>query len=148
MKKKIVSLLLALMLICLSAACKGREENAGEWELRAAEYVGLYVQPEVLGIYAKLSLDKDGTGRLTIDENGYWIKSWSVKDGKIKITMLDDAVEGTVKDGYIILVFEDDISLWFAKEGSDVPPLQLLDEDGYMAAYEAMVESGDAMPID
>lgn len=148
MKKKLVSLLLVLALACLSAACGGDKKNAGEWYLAGAELDGLLAEPEVLGIAASLSLNEDGTGRLTIDEDGYWIDSWSVKDGKVKIKMLEGTAEGTLSNGYIVLAFDDGISLWFAKEGSDVAPLVLLDAEGFVNAYAALVESGDAMPVD
>lgn len=146
--KRSVSLLLVAAFLCVFAACGGGKENAGEWSLAAAETEGLLVEPAVLELTASLVLEKDGSGRLTIDEDGYAIRSWSVKDGAVSIQTLDETVEGRLLNGYIVLVFDDGICLYFAREGGNAPALPLLNRAEYEAAYAALVESGEAMPLD
>lgn len=148
MKRKILLLALVLLLACACAACGDDENNAGEWQLRAAEYEGLLCEPDVFSVVAHLTLEKDGTGRLTIDEYGYAITSWSVKKDTVRLKLLETTMEGTYRDGYIVLTFDDGVRLWFSKEGAEVQPLELLDVEGYLDAYDALVASGGAMPAD
>lgn len=148
MKKKIIALLLVLLFVCACTACGGDKEHAGEWILKGAAYETLLTEPDVLGISASLSLDKNGSGRLTIDEEGYAIKSWSFKDGQVSIKTADETIPGLYEDGYVILGFDDGISLYFAKNGQAKRELLLLNAEQYAAAYQAMVDSGDAMPVD
>lgn len=148
MKKKIFALLLVLVFVCAFAACGGDKEHAGEWILKGAAYETLLAEPDVLGISASLSLEKNGTGRLTIGESGYAIKSWTVKDGQVTVKTGDNTVPGVYQDGYIILGFDDGISLYFAKNGQANRELLLLNAEQYRDAYQALVDSGDAMPVD
>ena len=148
MKRKLVSLILVLMLLSACAACGGDTEHVGRWQLVGAELEGLLTEPDVFGINALLTLQANGTGRLTIDESEEQIRSWSVQGGRITLRTDDETLEGSCADGYIVLTFDDGVSLYFLREGSEAPALELLDREAFEEAYAELVAAGEAMPVD
>ena len=149
MKKRALALILALLAVLTLSACGGKKSPyAGTWQLVGAEDEGLLAEPSVLGLSGALVLKDNGTGTLSLNGGDTAIKSWNVKDSAVTVKTAEDEFEGTLENGILALGFDGGTCLYFAVEGTDISSLELLDAQGFRDAYNALVESGDAMPAD
>ena len=78
-----------------------------------------------------LTLNDDGTGSIQISSvEGGQIESWTVSGDKLTLVIDGEKQSGTIKDGIIILPFEETgTSLYFAKPGADISGYQVLTAD-------------------
>ena len=87
--KKIVSLLLILGLVCLSAVAvaEGGNDILGAWYLTSAEVQGMTLNPADLGMSMSFDFKEDGSCDIFSNDESI-VGSWSINDGVL--TVADD----------------------------------------------------------
>ncbi len=137
--------MLAALSACGSQPAPQEDSAAGEYTLFAAEVYGYTVASDALGTTSVLTLDADGTGYLTINEDGGDVSEWTVDGENITVVSGIDTILGTIKDGVIKLDFEDGYFLYYAAPGADTSSVEVMDEDAF---FEAIVTDMDAGVIE
>lgn len=112
----------------------------GEYTLFGVRMYGLTIESGAFEIESVLTLEKGGTGTMTMNGDTMDVKSWEVKDGDLSITMADgSSATGRCCDGVAALDLYSDGSmlLYFAKEGVDLSDYTLLNKEEALEAYNA-----------
>ena len=115
---------------------EAQEQNAvyGEYTLFAVTAFGATVEPEALELSSVLTLEADGTGYMTINDDGGDVEKWEENDGKIIVESGLSTMEGTVENGIITLDMDNDTYMHFAKEGADTSHLEVMTAEGLQDA--------------
>lgn len=137
--------MLAALSACGSQPAPEADSAAGEYTLFAVEAYGYTVASDVLEVTSVLTLDADGTGYLTLGDEGGDVSEWTVEGENISVTSGIDTMVGTVKDGIIVLDFDYGNILYYAAPGADTSSVDVMDEDQF---YEAIMADVDAGLID
>lgn len=119
------------------ASAEGKDvENpmAAETAAAAGSYTGFAYR--LLDYYMEtndpkptLTLEEDGTGYMTIGEDGGPVTEWSVEDGIITVVSGGQTMTGPIADGIIELDFGVGIIACYAAEGVDISGYDLLTGD-------------------
>ena len=118
--KKIVSLLLAILMVCLSlsALADVLPDFLGDWYLKSVNEDGESVDVSSMGITGVLSLDEEG--HVTFDFAGNVATgTWAEEDGKFVVTIEDSPAEVSVlEDGNLALSAEG-MQMVFSREAAE-----------------------------
>ena len=121
----------------------GRKKEGGELENQKFEgrydILGLYLDDNYVkdemfaGWY--LELDEDGEGYMYFGENNQGdISEWSMNGDNLVLKSGVSVFEGksTIKDGVLLLDFDNDMVVAFASESADRSKIKVLSSDEYM----------------
>lgn len=140
MKNAAVAAVVMAMMLMISACGSGggtqpakEETPEGKYSLFAIEMEECLIGNEEIGMTSDVTLEKDGTGYMTINDDGGDIESWSVDGETITIRSGLSTMDGTLKDGILILVTDYSIE-YYAKEGVDISGYQLMTMDDFIAS--------------
>ena len=93
---------------------------------------------------SSITLNDGGAGEMSYDDESFELDSWSVENGVLTLTESGSSLSGTIKDGIIILYFEEaGTTAYYAREGADTsayPTITLDEFAGIIAAEEAEEE--------
>ena len=112
----------------------------GEYTLFAVKTQGYTTDAAELGMVSTMRLDADGSGRMTLDEEGENISSWTKEGTALMIVMADGgSAPASVENGILALDLYADGSmiLYYAQEGADTSSLQVMSMDEIRAALES-----------
>ena len=112
----------------------------GEYTLFAVGYQGYTADAAELGMASTIRLDADGSGRMTLDEEGENISSWTKEGTALMIVMADGgSAPASVENGILALDLYADGSmiLYYAQEGADTSSIQVMSMDEIRAALES-----------
>ncbi len=148
--KTALAILMVLGMLAALSACGSKpapemENAAGEYTLfavSAEDYGGYIVDPAALEMTSVLTLNADGTGYLTLGEEGGAVSEWTVEGEDISVTSGIDTMVGTIKDGVIILDFDYGNILYYAAEGADTSAISVMDGEQFYEAIMADVDAG------
>ena len=88
--KRILSVLLALALLCCAAACAEETDYLGIWYMVKVEVDGAVMENAALGVLAYLDLKEDGSvemlTRVGDEEPEIEIGSWVLSGGMLEVT--------------------------------------------------------------
>lgn len=145
MKKTLLPLLLALLLLLSacgaqsapaakneSAAPDPLAEAAGEYTLFGVSCEGSLVEAEALDFRSVLTLDADGTGYLTINDEGGAVESWTLDGDRTVIHYGVSTIGGTIAAGVAVLDFGDDNILYYARGDADISGYRLLNSEEFV----------------
>lgn len=124
-----------------SPAAPKEEDFLGTYTAFAAEFNGMAVDISELDMESVLTLEADGKGYMTINDEGGDVTDWSVDGEKFSVTSGVSTIEGTIKDGIIKLDF-DTVMCYYAKEGADTSSIEL--HSGDELAESLLSNSGEA----
>ena len=119
------------------AAAEGRDAElpaAGDTAAVGGSYTGFAYQ--ILDYYMgvpdpkpTLTLEDDGTGYMTIGEDGGPVTEWSVENGTITLVSGGQTLSGPVEDGILMLDFGVGVVACYAAEGADLSGYEILSGD-------------------
>ena len=136
----VAAIILAITLVISACGIGGRqsaqpekeETPAGKYSLFAIEIEECMIGNEEIGMTSDITLDEDGTGYMTINDDGGDIESWAVTGESITIHSGLSIIDGKLKDG--IMALEMDYGMeYYAKEGVDISGYQLKTMDEFIA---------------
>ncbi len=103
--KRIISLAAVAIMVFVLVGCGGGSDSkyVGEWKLTKANYAGIEMTAEEIGMDA--TLDVKGNGKLTLEFDGEKAEGeWEEKDGNLVIKGDDTGdVTAEMVDGNIVL---------------------------------------------
>ena len=116
-----------------SAQPEKEETPAGKYSLFAIELEECMIGSEELEMTSDITLDEDGTGYMTINDDGGDIESWAVTGESITIHSGLSIIDGKLKDGIMALEMEYGTE-YYAKEGVDISGYQLMTMDEFISS--------------
>ena len=116
-----------------SAQPEKEETPAGKYSLFAIELEECMIGNEELEMTSDITLDEDGTGYMTINDDGGDIESWAVTGESITIHSGASIIDGKLKDGIMALEMEYGTE-YYAKEGVDISGYQLMTMDEFISS--------------
>lgn len=118
--KKLLSLLLALMLLLSCAAFAEAADYVGYWVMTGIEYAGVPMDPAQLGLNAYMELYDDGTCLMVMMDDGQY-GTWTVTESGIETTDAEGVVDPfTLVDGALVCEQEGN-KLIFTQEAYTMP---------------------------
>lgn len=118
--KKLLSLLLALMMLCGCAAFAETADYVGYWVMTGVEMSGVQVDPAMLGLSAYMELYDDGTCLMVMMDEGQY-GTWVATGNGIETTDADGVVDPfTLVDGALVIE-EEGSKLIFTQEAYTMP---------------------------
>ncbi len=123
--------------------------DAGEYTLFALQQEDLLANPEDLEMSSVMTLNEDGTGSMTYDEENESISKWEAKDGEVTITMSDDSsAKGKIGNGIIELDILGDGSMlmFYAQKDADISGYEVLTLDEIMEKLAEQELAGTGTP--
>lgn len=137
---KLIALLLCAALVTALCACSGgsgKDTVVGEYEAFgiSVKAFGDYVVESGEEYRSVITLDADGTGYMTINDEGGDIEEWSLDGEDITIHSGVSVLTGTLKDGVLVLD-SDDYIIYFAKEGTNTSSVKTITQDEFTQILE------------
>ena len=113
--KKLISLILVMLLICMALPAMADEEVTGDWYLKTMKMGDQEYDAAAIGYVITMTLNADGTMAMAMPGEEPVLGTWTLEGDKITVTADDSPVEGTVSEGMIILA-EDGGEMIFTRE--------------------------------
>lgn len=116
----------------------------GEYTLFAVEAEGALVYSDELEMASTLTLEPDGTGVMTMDDEAMDVASWTAEAGALTIVLADDSsAEAAIHGGVIELDIWGDGSmlLVYAREGADTSAYAPMTLEEYLEQETAAPDS-------
>lgn len=126
MKRIVISLLSLCLLLTVLCACGG----GTDYTLFAYDYDGVIITAE--DMTSELTLNKNGTGRMTINGESGRIDTWTEENGSLILRSGDDTLSGTVRDGILALDLGDGNILYYAAENADTSSVPAVRFEDYL----------------
>jgi len=126
--KRLTAGILALSMVLCICGFVSADGIAGKYIMFAVENNGYLVNPDDMGTNFVLSLYDDGTGYITMNDNGMELKSWVQEGSGISL----DAADGTAlaaemtDSGIIVMEMFPGTNMYFAPEGADISGYEVL----------------------
>ncbi|MBR0357555.1 MAG: lipocalin family protein [Clostridia bacterium] len=113
--KKLVSLILVLLLICMAIPTMAEEEITGDWYLKTMKSGDQEYDAASIGYVIVMTLNEDGSATMTMPGQEPIAGTWALDGDKITVTADDAPVDGTVSEGAIVLE-QDGMEMVFTRE--------------------------------
>ena len=113
--KKLISLILVMLLICMAIPTMAEEEITGDWYLKTMRMGDQEYEAASIGYVIQMTLNEDGSVVMAMPEQEPETGTWVLEGDKITVTIDDDPAEGTVAEGAIILA-QDGMELVFTRD--------------------------------
>ncbi len=113
--KKLVSLILVLLLICMVIPTMAEEEITGDWYLKTMKSGDQEYDAASIGYVIVMTLNEDGSATMTMPGQEPIAGTWALDGDKITVTADDAPVDGTVSEGAIVLE-QDGMEMVFTRE--------------------------------
>jgi len=113
--KKLISLILVMLLICMALPVMAEEEVTGDWYLKTMKMGDQEYDAAAIGYVITMTLNADGTMAMAMPGEEPVLGTWTLEGDKITVSADDSPVEGTVSEGMIILA-EDGGEMIFTRE--------------------------------
>ena len=113
--KKLVSLILVLLLICMAIPTMAEEEITGDWYLKTMKSGDQEYDAASIGYVIVMTLNEDGSATMTMPGQEPIAGTWTLDGDKITVTADDAPVDGTVSEGAIVLE-QDGMEMVFTRE--------------------------------
>ena len=102
--KKLISLILVVLLLCMALPAMAEEDITGDWYLKTMKMGDQEYDAAAIGFAITMTLNADGTSSMSMpDSEEALVGTWALDGDKITVTIDDDPVEGTVSVGAIVL---------------------------------------------
>ena len=102
--KKLISLILVMLLICMAIPTMAEEDVTGDWYLKTMKMGDQEYDAASIGYVIVMTLNADGSATMAMPTTGESSTgTWTLDGDKITVTIDDDPVEGTVSEGAIVL---------------------------------------------
>ena len=126
MKRIVIALLSLCLLLAALCACG----SGTDYTLFAYDYDGRIIAAE--DMTSELTLNENGTGRMTINGESGRIASWTEEDGILLLRSGDDTLSGTIRDGILTLDLGDGNLLYYASENADTSSVPVIRFEDYL----------------
>lgn len=113
--KKLISLILVMLLICMAIPTMAEEDITGDWYLKTMKSGDQEYDAASIGYVIVMTLNADGSAVMTMPGQEPVTGTWTLEGNKITVTADDTPVEGTVSEGAIILE-QDGMEMVFSRE--------------------------------
>ena len=113
--KKLISLILVMLLICMAIPTMAEEDITGDWYLKTMKSGDQEYDAASIGYVIAMTLNADGSAVMTMPGQEPVTGTWTLEGNKITVTADDAPVEGTVSEGAIILE-QDGMEMVFTRE--------------------------------
>ncbi len=113
--KKLISLILVMLLICMAIPTMAEEEITGDWYLKTMKSGDQEYDAASIGYVIVMTLNADGSAVMTMPGQEPVTGTWTLEGNKITVTADDTPVEGTVSEGAIILE-QDGMKMVFTRD--------------------------------
>ena len=113
--KKLISLILVMLLICMAIPTMAEEEITGDWYLKTMKMGDQEYEAASIGYVIQMTLNEDGSVVMAMPEQEPETGTWVLEGDKITVTIDDDPAEGTVAEGAIILA-QDGMEMVFTRD--------------------------------
>ena len=113
--KKLISLILVMLLICMAIPTMAEEEITGDWYLKTMKSGDQEYDAASIGYVIVMTLNADGSAVMTMPGQEPVTGTWTLEGNKITVTANDAPVEGTVSEGAIILE-QDGMKMVFTRD--------------------------------
>lgn len=113
--KKLISLILVMLLICMAIPTMAEEDITGDWYLKTMKSGDQEYDAASIGYVIVMTLNADGSAVMTMPGQEPVTGTWTLEGNKITVTADDAPVEGTVSEGAIILE-QDGMEMVFTRE--------------------------------
>ena len=131
---KIIALIVVIALAAaLLVSCEA-DKVSGTYTAFAETVAGYTV--ETMELESVLTLDKDGTGYMTMNEDEGPVTEWTVEKGALSITTGGELMTGTVEEGIIKIDLEDGYALYYAAEGADTSSVDYMSKEEFAGIVE------------
>ena len=113
--KKLISLLLVVLLLCMALPTMAEEEVTGDWYLKTMKMGDQEYEAASIGYVIQMTLNEDGSVVMAMPEQEPETGTWVLDGDKITVTINDSPAEGIVSEGTITLS-EEGTELIFTRE--------------------------------
>ena len=113
--KKLISLILVMLLICMAIPTMAEEDITGDWYLKTMKSGDQEYDAASIGYVIAMTLNADGSAVMTMPGQEPVTGTWTLEGNKITVTADDTPVEGTVSEGAIILE-QDGMEMVFSRD--------------------------------
>jgi len=113
--KKLISLILVMLLICMAIPTMAEEDITGDWYLKTMKSGDQEYDAASIGYVIVMTLNADGSAVMTMPGQEPVTGTWTLEGNKITVTADDTPVEGTVSEGAIILE-QDGMEMVFSRD--------------------------------
>ena len=104
--KKLISLILVMLLICMAIPTMAEEDVTGDWYLKTMKMGDQEYDAASIGYAITMTLNADGTMSMAMPGQEPVAGTWVLEGDKITVTADDSPAEGTVSEGTITLAQE------------------------------------------
>ena len=102
--KKLISLILVVLLLCMALPTMAEEDITGDWYLKTMKMGDQEYDAAAIGFAITMTLNADGTSSMSMpDSEEALVGTWALDGDKITVTINDEPVSGIVTDGAITL---------------------------------------------
>ena len=101
--KKLVSLILVALLLCVALPVFAEEDVTGDWYLKTMKMGDREYDAASIGYAITMTLNEDGTVIMVVPDREPTAGTWVLEGDKITVTTDDEAAEGVVSEGAISL---------------------------------------------
>ena len=102
--KKLISLILVVLLLCMALPTMAEEDITGDWYLKTMKMGDQEYDAAAIGFAITMTLIADGTSSMSMpDSEEALVGTWALDGDKITVTINDEPVSGIVIDGAITL---------------------------------------------
>lgn len=126
MKRIVATLLIMVLLPIVLCACGG----GTKYTLFAYDYDGCVIAAEDMS--SELTLNENGTGRMTINGKSGRISSWTEENGDIILNAGSETLSGTIRDGILTVDPGDGSMLYYAAENADTSSVPVMSFEDYL----------------
>ena len=105
--KKLISLILVVLLLCMALPAFAEEDITGDWYLKTMKMGDQEYDAASIGYAVTMTLNADGTMTMAMPGQEPIAGTWVMEGDKITVTADDSPAEGVVSDGMITLSQED-----------------------------------------
>ena len=113
--KKLISLILVMLLICMAIPTMAEEDITGDWYLKTMKSGDQEYDAASIGYVIVMTLNADGSAVMTMPGQEPVTGTWTLEGNKITVTADDTPVEGTVSEGASILE-QDGMEMVFSRD--------------------------------
>ena len=113
--KKLISLILVVLLLCMALPAFAEEEVTGDWYLKTMKMDDQEYDAASIGYAITMTLNADGTVAMTMPGQEAAAGTWVLEGDKITVTVNDSPAEGVVAEGTITLS-EDGMEMIFTRD--------------------------------
>lgn len=156
--KKLISLLLAALLLTALVPVAAESIPAGAWYLVEAEINGQIVSTAALGLSMTITLNEDGTAQILTsygEESSEEKGTWTAEDNKLTIIGPNESAAELVLEEDWLVMYQEDSSMRFSQDpnGTSVPeilPVAAESEDAFFGTWNLSTGSvgGINIPVE